>query len=120
MAEEEKEYKAFDKKRTDLKPIYDRQDVDEALYFLKPYKMMRLDNDSKEMEDVVNVTLNDCLLYAVKAISILGGATMQAAIEGQKLTDKQTTLIEQFLADVYYMIDEWLEKKGIWGSNNFC
>jgi len=120
MADENQEYKIFDNKRTSLKPIHDRQDVDEALYFLKPYKMMQLDNPSKEMEDVVNVTLNDCLLYAVKAISILSGATMQAIVEGHKLTDKQTTLIEQFLADVYYMVDERLEKKGIWGLGPFA
>jgi len=121
MVEEYKDngYKAFDAKRTDLKPIHDRMDVDEALYFLKPYKMMKLDNPNEEMPDVVNVTLNDCLLYAVKAISVLGGATMQAVIEGHKLTDKQASLIEQYLADVYYMIDEWLENKGIWGLSAF-
>jgi len=114
------EYKVFDNKRGTLKPIHDRMDVDEALYFLKPYKMMMLDDPNKEMPDVANVTLNDCLLYAVKAISILSGATMQAIVEGHKLTDKQTTLIEQFLSDVYYMIDEWLEKKGIWGLGPFA
>jgi len=119
MADENQEYKAFDNKRGTLKPIYDRQDVDEALYFLKPYKMMRLDKPSEEMPDVANVTMNDCLLYAVKAISILGGATMQAVIKGHKLTDKQTTLIEQFLSDVYYMIDELLENRGIWGLGAF-
>jgi len=119
MAEQDTEYKAFDNKRGTLKPIYDRQDVDEALYFLKPYKMMRLDKPSEEMPDVANVTMNDCLLYAVKAISILGGATMQAVIKGHKLTDKQTTLIEQFLSDVYYMIDELLENRGIWGLGAF-
>jgi hypothetical protein len=121
MAEEnqDKDYKAFDAKRTDLKPIHDRQDVDEALYFLKPYKMMMLDKPSEEMPDVANVTLNDCLLYAVKAISILSGATMQPVIEGRKLTDKQTTSIEEFLADVYYMVDDWLENKGIWGLGAF-
>jgi len=111
MAEPTKEYKAFDEKRITLKPTYDRQDVDEALYFLKPYKMMRLDKPG--------VTLNDCLLYAVKAISILGGATMQAVVKGHKLTDNQTSLIEQFLSDVYYMVDEMLEKKGIWGLGAF-
>jgi len=121
MAEEyqDADYKAFDAKRTDLKPIHDRMDVDEALYFLKPYKMMMLDDPTKEMQDVVNVTLNDCLLYAVKAISILSGATMQAVIQGRKLSDKQTTLIEQFLSDLYYMIDELLEKRGIWGLGAF-
>jgi len=121
MAEDnqDQDYKAFEAKRESLKPIHERQDVDEALYFLKPYKMMRLDSTNKEMEDVANVTLNDCLNYAVKAISILGGATMQAVIEGRKLSDKQTTLIEQFLSDLYYMIDEWLENKGIWGLGAF-
>ena len=116
---EEKEYKQFDDKRTDLKAIHDRMDVDEALYYLKPYKMMQLDNPAKEMQDVANVTLNDCLLYAVKSISILGGATMQAVIEGRKLSDKQTTLIEQFLEDAYYAVDESLEKQGIWGLSPF-
>jgi len=113
------EYKVFDDKRTALKPIHDRMDVDEALYYLKPYKMMSLEDPRKEMPDVVNVTLNDCLLYAVKTISILGGASMQAVIEGHKLTDKQGSLIEQFLEDLYYTIDEWLENRGIWGLGAF-
>lgn len=113
------EYTAFDNKRAALKPIHDRMDVDEALYYLKPYKMMKLDETNVEMPDVVNVTLNDCLLYAVKSISILGGATMQAIVKGHKLSDKQTTLIEQFLADIYYAIDELLENRGIWGLGAF-
>lgn len=121
MAEEniDQDYTAFDAKRETLKPITDRQDVDEALYFLKPYKMMLLDKPTEEMPDVANVTLNDCLLYVVKTISILSGATMQAVIEGRKLPPKQATLIEEFLELLYYMIDEWLEKKGIWGLGAF-
>ena len=108
--ESRKEYKLFKDKRDEMKSVFDRMDTDEALYFLKPFKMMHLDG-RQEMEDVANITLNDALIYVQKAISILGGASMQTIIEGKGLSDTKTTKIEQFLNDILYMADENLRKR---------
>jgi hypothetical protein len=119
MADESREeYKLFDDKREEMKPIFDRNDVDEALYFMKPFKMMQLDG-KKEMEDVANITLNDALIYVQKCISILGGANMQIVIEGKGLSDTKTNTIEQFLKDIFYIIDEQLPKRKIPGLDSF-
>ena len=108
--ESRKEYKLFKDKRDEMKSVFDRMDTDEALYFLKPFKMMQLDG-RQEMEDVANITLNDALIYVQKAISILGGASMQTIVEGKGLSDTKTTKIEQFLNDILYMADENLRKR---------
>ena len=108
--ESRKEYKLFKDKRDEMKSVFDRMDTDEALYFLKPFKMMHLDG-RQEMEDVANITLNDALIYVQKAISILGGASMQTIVEGKGLSDTKTTKIEQFLNDILYMADENLRKR---------
>ena len=108
--ETRKEYKLFKDKRDEMKSVFDRMDTDEALYFLKPFKMMHLDG-REEMEDVANITLNDALIYVQKAISILGGASMQTIVEGKGLSDTKTTKIEQFLNDILYMADENLRKR---------
>ncbi|MCJ7611257.1 MAG: hypothetical protein MUP19_03265, partial [Candidatus Aminicenantes bacterium] len=67
----------------------------------------------------VNVTLNDPLVYATKANAILGAATMQTVVEGRDLSDKKTTKIEEFLEDIYYMVDEYLVKREIPGLDAF-
>jgi len=116
--ESREEYKLFEEKKEEMKPIFDRMGVDEALYLLKPFKMMQLDG-KKEMEDVANTTLPDALIYVQKGISILGGATRQTIIEGRGLSDTKTNTIEQFLKDIFYMVDENLPKRKIPGLDAF-
>ena len=114
------EYKLVVEKRKELKPVFDRMDVDEKLYLLDSYTMMQLPpNQSKAMPDVANITTNDPLLYGTKAIGIMAGATMQTVIEGRDMKDPQTTLIEQFLEDIFYMVDEWLPKRKYPGMDAF-
>jgi len=121
MADETREeYKLVEDKKEEMQGIFARMDKDEDLYFLTPYKMMGLPpNDQKEVEDVANITLNDSLLFATKAIAIIGGATMQTVIEGRDMADKQTTKIEEFLDDYLYMVDERLVKREIPGLDGF-
>ena len=106
------EYKLVTAKMEEMEPLFNRMDEDEGLYLLKPYEMKKLDSTEKE-KDVANVTLNDPLLYAKKAIAITGGYQRQTVIEGKDLTDKQTTKIEEFLGDIFYMVNEWLVKREI-------
>lgn len=114
----EKEYQLVRDRQAELSGLFSRMDKDEDLYLLKEYKMKTLDG-TKNMEDVANITLNDSLLFATKALAILGSTVMQAVVEGKDLTDKETTTIERFLEDVYYMIDERLIKRGIISLESF-
>lgn len=113
MADETRsEYKLVTEKKKEMKPVFDRMDVDEKLYHLNPYEMYQLyPNQTKKMEDVANITLPDPLLFITKAIAIIGGATRQAMIKGREMNDKQTTIKEKFLEDIYYMVDERLPKR---------
>ncbi|MBA7466126.1 hypothetical protein ES707_01301 [subsurface metagenome] len=106
------EYKLVQSKLKEMKPLFARMDEDEGLYLLKPFKMKKLGSSDDE-KDVSNVTLNDPLLYAKKAIAITGSYQRQTVIEGKDLTDKQTTKIEEFLDDVFYMVNELLPNRGI-------
>lgn len=107
-----KGYKLVTEKKEEMKPVFDRNDEDEKLYLLNPYEMYQLSpNQTKKMLNVANITLPDPLLFITKAIAIIGGATRQAMIEGRKLNDKQTTIKEKFLEDIYYMVDERLPKR---------
>ncbi len=118
--ENTKEYKLVTDKLNEMKALFDRMDEDEDLYLLEPYEMYKLPpyNSSKE-KDVANVTLNDPLLYAKKAIAIVGSYERTAVIESNERTDKKTTKLENFLDDVFYMVDEWLKKRGTSGLDAF-
>ena len=122
MADDSKkaEYKLVEEKKKEMKAVFDRMDTDEKLYLLEPYKMKLLPPEqNRDAQDVANITTNDPLLYGTKSIGIMGGATMQTIIEGRKMKDPQTTLIEQFLDDYYYMVDEWLPKRKYPGMDAF-
>jgi len=110
--ESREEYKLVQDKLKEMKPIFDRMDEDEGLYLLDPFKMRNLDGSGDEKK-VSNVTLPDPLNYAKKAIAITGSYQRQTVIEGKDLTDKQTTKIEEFLDDIFYMVNEWLPQRGI-------
>ena len=110
--ESREEYKLVQSKLKEMKPLFDRMDEDEGLYLLEPYRMKKLDGSGDE-KDVSNATLNDPLLYAKKAIAITGSYQRQTVIEGKGLSDKQTTKIEEFLDDVFYMVNELLPNRGI-------
>lgn len=113
-------YQMINERRAEMQPIFDRMDTDEKLYFLEPYTMKYLPpDDSKTADDVANVTLNDPLLYATKAIAIMNGMSMQTVVKGRKMSDRQTTKLEEFLADIYYAIDEWLLNRDIPGMDGF-
>lgn len=115
-----KEYKEIDEKRGELSPIFARMEADEKLYFLEAYKMKRLPpRHAEAMPGVRNITLNDPLIFGNKGIAVMSAASMQTVVSGKKLKDPQTTLIEQYLADVFFMIDEGLPKRNIPGLEPF-
>jgi len=114
------EYKLFDDKRGEMQPTFNRMDEDQKLYFLDPFKMKKLPpQQDKDMEGVANITLPDPQLYINKAISLLTGLDMQRTVKGGDMKDPQTTKIEEFLDDIFYVLDERLVKRGQLGLDGF-
>jgi len=115
------EYKRIEEKRQDMGALFGRMDRDQDLYYLKPYQMMNLPPyQTKAMDDVANVTLNDPLLFATKSLAIMASAQMQTEVEGEGMEDKQAAIIEGFLDDIFYMVDERLVKRGGVGLDSFA
>lgn len=118
--ENTKEYKQVSDKRDELGEVFSRMDKDETLYYLETYKMKRLPpRHNEDMPDVANITLNDPLIFGNKGIAVLGATSKQTIIEGEGLKDTQTSRIEGFLDDVFYVIDKSLPKKKIPGLDAF-
>lgn len=113
-------YRMIEDKKVEMSPVFNRMAIDEDLYFLTPYEMRMLPPyENKKMPEVANVTLNEPLLFAQKAIAITSGTTRQTVVEGQDITDKQSTMIENFLDDLFYSVDDWLNKRGILSLDGF-
>lgn len=83
--------------------LFKRMDDDKKLAILDPYKMMNL--DGQQTPDVINVTMNEAKVFLDRSASIMNGANMQRIVYGKKLTDVETTTIEEFFQDIYYAND---------------
>ena len=119
MAEEKSDiYKMVEDKAEDFRDLFSRMDKDKDLYFTKAYQMLRPDN-KQAMEDVINVTFNDPTTFAIRAIATLGSAQRQTVVEGRKLSDKQCTLIENFIDDISFVINNRLINRGILDLDSF-
>ncbi len=113
------ELKLIDDKISEMLPLFSRMDEDQQLYVLTPYKMKMLPPRQYEnMPDVANVTLNDPLQFATKAIAIISGAQRQSIVEGD-IPDKQASKIEEFLDLYFWSADERLRLRGIPCLDNF-
>lgn len=107
-------------KLADMAGARARMQQDEADYFLTPYKMKQLPPyDTQDMPDVVNVTLNDPLVYGNKSKAVMNGAQMQTIVEGRDMKDKETTKVEEFLEDFLYILDERLVKQDVFGLDQY-
>lgn len=119
MAEEQTDkYKMVTDKAEDFRDLFARMDTDKDLYFMKAYEMLRPDNQQK-MDDVINVTFNDPTTFAMRSIATLGSAQRQTVVEGRNMADKQCTLIENFIDDIGFVIDDWLTKRGFLDLDSF-
>jgi len=117
MAEIDK-YEMVEEKARDFKALFDRMDVDKALYFQNAYQMMRPGTDLA-MQDVVNVTFNDPTTFGMRAVATLGGAQRQPVVKGHDMTEKQCTVIENFIEDMGFAIDDFLVKRGFLDLDSF-
>lgn len=105
--------KLIQEKEDELSSLFERMDDDKELHLQAKY-IMRFEN-GKPIPDVHNVTLPHAPIFANRVINLLSSADQQPVIEGDKLDDKFTTGIEDFLNDVEYENDIWLTKRGMPG-----
>ncbi|KKK96849.1 hypothetical protein LCGC14_2658660, partial [marine sediment metagenome] len=103
MAHDSNYQLVFDKKQ-EMSELTKRQDDDRKLAQLDPpYVMKNL--DGQPTPDVINVTMNEAMVFAGRAAAIMSGANMQRIVYGRELSDTDTTTIEEFYRDIYYAND---------------
>ena len=91
-------------KKQDMSELTKRQDNDRKLAQLDPpYVMTNL--DGQPTPDVINVTMNEAMVFAGRSAAIMSGANMQRIVYGRELSDTDTTTIENFYQDIYYAND---------------
>jgi len=105
MAEEDYLEKAKKKETSDL---FTRMDTDTGLLYLSKYQMV--DKNNKAIPGIINITLNDCAVFAANVIAALGGASEQIMVESE---DKKldTHYIEDFQRVAFAGANELLRKK---------
>ena len=109
----ETNYELVKNKAKEFEPLFKRMDVDRDLYFSKAYQMMRPDDANKAMENVINVTLNDPVTFAMRAIAMMNTTQRQTVVEGSGKEEKLYTQTENFIDDVTFAIDDYLVNRGI-------
>jgi len=98
----------------ELNALRSRWKTDEDLLYLKEYKMKRLDGQEEPGERTYNITLNDPATFAARVIAVLMGAYQQELVEGDGLSDRDTTEIETLLRHAEEEAAERLVNRGLW------
>ena len=96
-------YQLYFDKKSEMGDLFKRMDDDRKLALLDPYEMKQL--DGQKTPDVIEVTMNEAKVFADRCAAIMTGANMQQVVFGRNLSDKETTTIENFYHDIYYMND---------------
>ena len=107
-------------KQSEFSNLYKRMDADRDLRNLSSYKMKTLDGNL-DMPGVSNVTLPEPALFLAKTIAKITGVMRQPVVEADEKTmsDSGTSLIENFIEDMEFEIDSYLNQKGETPSFNF-
>ncbi|KKL51395.1 hypothetical protein LCGC14_2295950, partial [marine sediment metagenome] len=113
MADTEKRFDWIKETEQDFQPLFRRM-IDADMYNQIEYHLRDL--DTKQIsKNVVNFTSNDAKIFADKTQAFMNDATTQAVVEGRHLSDKDTSLIENFDGDMQYEIDNSLLARDISG-----
>ena len=119
MADSERDFNWIKETEQDFQPLFRRMDADADLYNQLEYQLKDLETN-KISKDVVNVTMNDPKVFADTAQAFMNEASMQTIAEGKRLSDKETSLIEHFDADMRYEIDSRLMLRDISSLYSFA
>jgi len=98
----------------DFEGIFDsrfkRMDTDRDLHLLKKYT---LENSSgKPIKKAISITMNEPRIFSDKVLSLLNAVIMQSVVEGKGLSPAETSIVEEFLDDLFITVDGQLKKKG--------
>lgn len=102
----EPNYQLIVDKKSDMAEWFKRMDADKKLAILDPYEMKQL--DGQKTPDVINVTMNEAMVFLDRSKAIMNGANMQRVVFGRKLSDDDTTTIENFYEDYHFANDQML------------
>jgi hypothetical protein len=111
-------------RESELGGLYARMDKDRDAVRLKKYVLTGFDlYKDKEIPRTVSVTMNEPAVFADAISSILQGAKSQTTVEG--LSDKANKVVENFINDCLYTIDQQLRRRRIaslraWLSDQVC
>lgn len=98
----------------DMEGVFDqrfkRMDTDRDLHLLKPYSLTN--SAGKSIKKAISITMNEPRIFSDKVLSLLNSVIMQSVVEGKGLSPTETSIIEEFLDDLFITIDERLRKKG--------
>jgi len=95
-------------KKKETSTLFTRMDEDKDLLYLAKYQMK--DKDGNPIPGIINLTLNDCAVFAANVIAALGGASEQVVVESE---DKKldTHYIEDFQRAAFASAEELLRKQ---------
>jgi len=94
----------------DFNQRFIRMNDDRDLHLMKAYTLT--DSMSKEVKNAISITMNEARIFSDKVLSLLNSAILQSYITGKGLSDKETSVVESFLGDLFITIDENLRKRG--------
>jgi len=95
-------------KKKESSTLFKRMDDDKALLYLSKYIMK--DTAGNTIPGIINITLNDCAVFAANVIAALGGSSEQIVVESE---DKKldTHYIEDFQRAAFASANERLRKQ---------
>jgi len=97
-------------KEQDFNQRFIRMNDDRDLHLMKAYTMT--DSMGKEVKNAISITMNEARIFSDKVLSLVNAAIMQSYITGKGLSDRETSIVESFLGDLFITIDENLRKRG--------
>lgn len=105
----------INKKLTDWsKHVFKRMDTDES-HWTDAQRFKLVDNRGDQLEDVQNVTSNRARVFGERVMAVLGEGEEQITIKGMRdgkdMTDEETSLIEDWLREIFQENDRNLSKQ---------
>lgn len=105
-------------KSVEFRPLFNRFDADMDLGLLEAFKFLDF-TTKRPIPKIINMTLNDPAVFAMKCTAVLQSAMPTLAVESESLTDEQMTNIEHWSDDLFITADEDISVAGLFGLYPF-
>ena len=107
-----------EQKGVEFKPLFARFDADMDLGFMKKFEFIGF--DKRPVPKIINLTLNDPALFAVRCQGVLQMASPQLVAQSDTMKPDSLTRMEKFSEDYYTTVDEAVELSGLFGLYPFA